>query len=243
MNWERIRTAPPSNAACAVSARNDDEADGFVEQAVSDVGMDSFENAFSMISPETPLEKTVHDIERFFQEGIKEPWTAEKISPLVEWFETNQQLLDLFVEAANRPKSYSPSPSLLEDKNEPLTEVLLPTIQTMRTAVKMVTTRALYRMANGQHKDAWHDLLAGYRLADHLPSQLMIHGWSRMNCVLAAHGGTLHLLDQPHLPADTTRYILREFQSQNSRNFVADAIDKEDDTFCLTRRFASHKAQ
>ena len=44
------------------------------------------------------------------------PWMSEQIPPLAEWVAANQKPLDLIVEATKRPRYFSPSPTLINNK-------------------------------------------------------------------------------------------------------------------------------
>ena len=68
--------------------------------------------------------------------AMSRPWTSGDVPPLADWVAHNTQPLELLHEATTRPKWWSPSPSLLSDKYEGALMILLPGVQSLRTAAR-----------------------------------------------------------------------------------------------------------
>ena len=87
--------------------------------------------------------------------------------PFVEtWAKENQAGLDLLIEAAARPKYFSPPPNLTE--NQPLLfSMLLPDVQLMREVVSTLKLRAMYDLSHGRYEEAWNSIHACYRFSRH----------------------------------------------------------------------------
>jgi len=105
--------------------------------------------------------------ETAINEAMSRPWTDEQMPALAQWVQDNRKPLDLLVEAAARPKYFSPSPSLLDGKKHPLLMHLLPGPQGMRSTVRALTVRAMWHLGEGRSAEAWKDILACLRLARH----------------------------------------------------------------------------
>lgn len=184
------------------------------------------EPAFSFFYREPPIEKCERNVDELFDE-VAQPWTAAQLPPLAEWLNENQHVFDLLAEAANRPKFYSPSPLLLEGKDEPLMTAILPEIHGIQLALRLLQARALLRIANGEYEGAWNDLLVGYRLSDHFSGQhtslhelISISGKGKMD------DATLHLLERADLPAELAMQIFGELQARQPRNEMANISNR-----------------
>jgi hypothetical protein len=158
---------------------------------------------------------------------IGQPWTAAQVPPLAKWLEENEALIDLLVEAGNRPKFYSPSPSLVDGKNDSLIAVLLPELQSIRAAARSLCNRALFEIGNGDYDAAWRDLVAGYRLSDHVSNQFtLIHILVAIGCNGIMDHATLHLLDRPDLPPELAKQIFDELQARPPRRAMVEVISE-----------------
>ncbi len=95
------------------------------------------------------------------------PWTREEFPEIAEWLDTNTEELDLVQEAVTRPKAYCPLVTGSDYETTPMIAVLLPHVQGCRDVSRQLTARAMLRLAEGDERGAWEDLLACHRLAHH----------------------------------------------------------------------------
>lgn len=93
------------------------------------------------------------------------PWKGEQVPLLADWMAKNEKPLALLIEAAERPKWWSPSPSLLEDRYEGAFAMQLPGVQTLRTATRGLCLRAMLSAGEGRPDEAWRDLQTSFQLA------------------------------------------------------------------------------
>jgi hypothetical protein len=192
------RTPTPSSDDAAMV----DESDGAVIEAVdAELALDS------VFDPEIAVDE-------FMNEISAAPWTAADCPPLAEWVADNEELLDLVVGATAKPQFYSPSPSLLENPDGALIEMLLPALNIQRSAARSLAARATFRMGRGEYDEAWQDCLALWRLGDQvaqgpvLVEQLVaaaIRGVAR-ECTLA-------LLAEDELPPEMSRKVLADLNA------------------------------
>ena len=142
---------------------------------------------------------------------MKRPWTTEMVPPLGQWALDNQGPLDLLVEGASRPRFYSPSPSLLDDKDEPLVMMLLPGAQMLRRAARALSCRAMWHVGEGRNMEAWQDLQAIHRIARHgAKGNWLIRLLVAIAVDSVAFDGTQALLHHGNLTEEEAETILRD---------------------------------
>jgi hypothetical protein len=173
-------------------------------------------------------------VEQIITEAIGRPWTSERIPPLAEWVARNQEPLDLLLTASRRPHYYSPSPSLLDDVDESLINVLLPGIQKMRDLVRALKVRAMWHLGEGRVGPAWQDLLACHSMA-----QLTAKGNTLVEHLVAiairqmANQGTLVLLSHDDLSPDEARQVKADLEQLPALPPMATAIDRGERLFFI----------
>ncbi len=162
-------------------------------------------------------------------EALSRPWTSKQMPALAKWAKANQKPLDMLVEAAARPEYFSPSPSLLDGKDESLLGGLLPDIQGMRSAVRALQARAMWHLGEGRTAEAWSDILACFRLARHMSrdntaiGQLVAITFDRMAC-----RATVTLLQHDSLEKEEAAQILAHLQRLPPVSRMAYSIDHGD---------------
>jgi hypothetical protein len=83
------------------------------------------------------------------------PWTTEELPVLAAWLAKNERLIDRLVEAADRPRYWLPSPSLLDGTPGSLFEVMLPDIQAHRGVARVLGYRARWHLGENRPAAAW----------------------------------------------------------------------------------------
>jgi hypothetical protein len=97
--------------------------------------------------------------------ALSRPWTSEQLSPLADWIASSEKSLTLLTEASERPKWWSPSPSLLHDNYEGAVSMLLPGVQRLRSVGRAFCIRAMWHAGEGRPQEAWDDLKTSMRFA------------------------------------------------------------------------------
>jgi type II secretory pathway pseudopilin PulG len=168
-----------------------------------------------------------YDADAVIDPAMRHPWTSQQIPPLAQWVTENQQQLDLIVEASKRPRYYAPSPTLINNKQNLLIEMLLPQVQAIREAGRALPARAMWHLGEGRPDAAWQDLLALHRL-----SRLLAQGHTLVEQLVAialsgmACEGTVTLLDVGHLTADEARQIERDLAALPPFSNVVRSLDE-----------------
>ncbi len=159
-------------------------------------------------------------------EAMERPWQSEQLPPLATWVERNEKQLDFLVAASQRPKFWSPSPSLLGKNYQGLIAVLLPNIQTMRTAARALNLRAMWHLGEGRNAAAWADLRACHRLARFtsngptLVEQLVGIAMDGIACQQ-----TVTLLHFGNLEAKLARQILQDLTEMGPPSEIVRSLD------------------
>jgi hypothetical protein len=97
--------------------------------------------------------------------ALSRPWTSEQIPPLADWVAASEKPFSLLTEASERPKWWSPSPSLLGDNYEGAISMLLPGVQRLRGVGRAYSIRAMWHAGEGRPQEAWNDLKTSMRFA------------------------------------------------------------------------------
>jgi len=166
--------------------------------------------------------------------STRRPWTSAQIPPLAEWVQENKAPLDLLVEAAARPRYFSPSPTFLDSRDESLYSMLLFPMQSLREAPRSLLVRAMFHLGEGRHAAAWQDLRACHRLARPIATDATLVG----QLVAIAMDGvagkcTNVLLQDDSLGESQAQKILQDLQAMQRDSQVARAMDQRDRLFFL----------
>jgi hypothetical protein len=94
------------------------------------------------------------------------PWQREQLPPLADWVDANSDAIDLLVAASARPRFYTPLPSPDDNESDTLLNRLpMDGMMRSRAIARILMTRAMLRLGEGRHADAWSDLYAIHRWA------------------------------------------------------------------------------
>ena len=166
-------------------------------------------------------------VDSTIEQSQSRPWTSEQIPPLAEWVAANQKPLNLIVEAAKRPRFFSPSPTLINNKQELLIEMLLPNVQAMRDAGRALSIRVMWHLGQNRLDAAWQDVLALHRL-----SRLLSQGYTLVEQLVAiaineiACDATVSLLDHRELTPEQARLVQRDLTALPPFANVARSLDQ-----------------
>ncbi len=147
------------------------------------------------------------------------PWKANEQPALAEWLESNGDSLDSLVVAADKPRYWFPSPSLLDRRPGRLGEILSPDILRLRDVVRLLRRRAMLHLGEGRHHAAWRDLRAIRRWGSLLrdpgsgPRDGAVFLVSLSISATAESGIVVHLLGDPNLPPDLVESIREEYSA------------------------------
>jgi len=145
------------------------------------------------------------------------PWKADEQPVLAEWLESNGDSLDSLVVAADKPRYWFPSPSLLDEQSGRLSDTLLPDVHRLRDVVRLLKGRALLHLGEGRHHAAWSDLRAirrwGYLLRNpgSGPEGGVVFLTSLDISGTAEYAIAVDLLGDPDLPPDVVESIREEY--------------------------------
>jgi len=162
------------------------------------------------------------------------PWRADELPFMADWLERNQRAIDLLVEAGERPRWYSPSGDMIRGERLALLDSSIGSIQYIRQAARVLSGRALHRIAEGEYTAAWRDLKAVYHLG-YLTSSGPTLVDQLVACAITgvANTNTRYLLDAPQLSAELAREILADLQQLAPPMDVIRAIDQGERFFTL----------
>ena len=201
------------------------------------------DKAAATIGQETPERTATFDnvdnsdpSDELLQIATSQPWTSEQLPFLAKWVHENQEPIDQFVKASHRTRCYFPSPTLLDKTNDPVNMILLPGQQAVSAAGEALGVRAMWSLGEGKTEDAWQDLLAAHRIA-HLVSQgyLLVEQIVAMQMADQACTQTVTYLHEAKFSPDDARAVLRDLQSLQHFDRLADCFDKAEQARALPR--------
>ncbi len=174
--------------------------------------------------PDEPLRAPYKDAasgvtQDMFDAAREVPWTSEDLPKLSAWLVAHEAALDRLVAAANRPRYWLPSPSLLSKKNGLLLDLELSDAQELREVARTLRCRAMWHLGEGRHAEAWKNILAMYRLSRSLVAperraQFFITWLVAVSCELMADGTvTDALLADDALPPELLAEIRRDLDA------------------------------
>lgn len=100
-----------------------------------------------------------------YSQAMERPWSADEFPEVAAWVAANAGPLELVVEGTKRPRFYSPMISSADDgSSDMVIMVLLPVLQELREAARLLKARAMLRLQEGDLDAAWQDLLTCHRL-------------------------------------------------------------------------------
>lgn len=164
--------------------------------------------------------------EQLIDRATYTPWTADSASPVVEWLTEHESHYNLLAEAARRDKYYLPSETLLTDPNTSFVVVLLPHVQTLRSAVRCVALRANYHIGSSNLDAAWDDCQTIYGLADTCKQQFLVGELVSIACENIGHQTAAHILGSDDLSEELAREMHRFYANHTPRDNMRPAIDR-----------------
>ena len=147
------------------------------------------------------------------------PWTGVEFPELEAWLVAHEAALDRLVAAADRPRYWLPSPTLLRPGPQMLIGVLLPELADLRTVSRLLVCRAMGHIGAGRHAAAWRDIRAVYRLGrllavpENAPQFLVTQLVANLTNATADAALTRGLLDATDLPAAVLAAIRRDLDA------------------------------
>lgn len=95
------------------------------------------------------------------------PWKRSDYPAVARWLDANADAMRLVEEASRRSKAFSP---LVSNSKPELIGVLLPHVQRVREVARLLESRAMLRLQEGDADGAWNDLITIYRISRHVES-------------------------------------------------------------------------
>lgn len=165
--------------------------------------------------------------DRLIFAAMEAPWRRTELPPLAEWVDANNQAIDLLVEAAKRPRFYTPfeSPDPGDDEYLHTTVPIRGMIAT-REAARALQVRAMLELGEDRHAEAWQDLLAMHRWA-----RLVAQGSTVVDQLIAtaidgiACSADAVLLGSDDLPLDVAQQIQTDLQNLTPAADLAKSFD------------------
>jgi hypothetical protein len=179
-----------------------------------------------------PLLKLLNGLDELVGDAQSRPWGADEAPEIRDWIDRNAHAIDLLVEAAGRPRYHLPSPSLLRGPPEMLVGLLLPDVQSFRTAARALACRGMAHAGVGRFAEAWRDIHAIHRLAGLLaspdrPTSFLVTQLVAAATSFMADRCTLELLGLPELPDDVLAAIRHDLAALPPRATLADSLASE----------------
>lgn len=103
-------------------------------------------------------------LEQKFAAALDRPWSREEFPEVAGWLDVNQEPLKRIAEASRRPRYYCP---LVSGAGEPalISAQLISVLNAVRQCGRLLGTRALLRIHEGDLEGAWGDLLTCHRIS------------------------------------------------------------------------------
>lgn len=154
------------------------------------------------------------------------PWKKSQIPPLAIWLKANEYALDQFVKASKCERCWSPSPTFLNGKRETLLAALLPLAGAIRDNIGTISVRPLMLIGENRPMDAWRDILAMYKVANHVG-----HGFTVVELLVAykleqrANELTVQVLQCKDLSSLQLRAILKDLADLKPHESLSERLD------------------
>lgn len=169
----------------------------------------------------------VTDASEQLQIATGRPWSPDEFPIIAEWIEQNELAFDLVERASRRPRYYAPLVSSSKTDEPMLLTTLLPELESLRTAARMLAARAMLRIHAGQHADAWKDILGIHRLGQISNQHPLLIGQLVSISVSAVGSEAVYAfsLHCPGTPAEF-RSRIRELEPLHERQPIAECVTK-----------------
>ncbi|HEX4071731.1 MAG TPA: hypothetical protein VHX68_11185, partial [Planctomycetaceae bacterium] len=153
------------------------------------------------------------------------PWSARRFPSFAKWLAERETLLDLAVEASQRPRCYLPliRPATSEMAND----LPLAPVRAASTIAEALVARATLRLNEGKTLEASQDLLACHRLARLVGSgPALMDSWIGLDLENSALHGDSVLLQSGKLSAADALAYRDELRRLRPAPSVADHFDR-----------------
>jgi hypothetical protein len=100
-------------------------------------------------------------VEKNYCEDIPPPFSEEQLPFVKRWLDENNQAIEIFVEAIQKPAFYAPP-----TRGKILSHSMNPSSDIARTLTRILSFRIRYRLTTGDIVGAWDDVLFQFRLAE-----------------------------------------------------------------------------
>lgn len=119
-------------------------------------------NSWVREQPNPPQDiNVVYDMQ---SKSWERPWTKAEFPLIAAWIKDNEIPLRTVELATARPKYFSPLVNSDAKPDGSMIEVLLPGVQKSREFSRLLSSRAMWELAEGSQVDAWRDLMTMHRL-------------------------------------------------------------------------------
>lgn len=109
--------------------------------------------------------ETRQKLQDAYAQSLDRPWGSDEFPEVAAWVAANAAPLSLILEGTQRPRFYAPMIAMPGDRDEAMViSVLLPVLQELREAARLLKCRAMLRLQEGETDAAWQDLFACHRL-------------------------------------------------------------------------------
>jgi hypothetical protein len=169
--------------------------------------------------PAIGQEQLSEDLER----AARRPWTAKDYPHIAAWLKANEKPLAVVLEATRRSHYFAP---LVPTGSDGLISAPLPTLPPCREVARGLAARALLRVGEGRHEEAWQDLLACHRLGRLVArGGTLIEGLAGIAIDRVAGDANLAFLAHGKLNAQEVKSRLRDLQQLPPMPSLADIVD------------------
>ncbi len=150
------------------------------------------------------------------------PWTAEQYPEVKHWLNEQDQALDRIVESVNQKDRYYFPLVVSEENPEAIEMALLPWLSQLRSIARSLKARAEWNIAAGELDNAWSDVQAMHRMANHTMRESHIVSWL---VGVSIHNMALSVVDDV-LSSDrlTARFAKRAIADSRSTAILPDIV-------------------
>lgn len=160
--------------------------------------------------------------------AMARPWTAKEFPEIADWLKRNDKPLAVAIEASRRSHYYYPLVAGRRNgKSTGLFSALIPGVQMCRGLGAALTCRAMLRVSEKRHDEAWQDLLACHRLGRLVGrGGTLIEGLVSVAIDQIAAKADLAYLDVARLDAKRIQACLGDLQKLPALPVMADKIER-----------------
>jgi hypothetical protein len=172
--------------------------------------------------------KLREEFQRAYDKAMARPWTAKESPDIAGWIKANEGPLLLVIEGTRRPRYYTPMLDASDEGDAAMViSVLLPILQELREAARLLKARAMLGIGEGKPDAAWQDLMACHRLARLTGQDPTLIG-SLVGIAIdgIATNGDAWLIARGRLKPEAAARMLADLRRLPPMPPIADKIDK-----------------